>query len=128
MKNIWILIDDFLQSHKKPEQVENPYSKTDFYPERITVEIKQPEKNYDVLAEMERLQVLKDMYLDIDTTIENEIDSLEEEKQDPNISLNRVTAINKRYLVLLNKRATNTGKLQAIERKMEECYKKSKEQ
>lgn len=118
MKNIWIVLDDLIQRHSKRIPEQYPAPKNIF---QIQV-IEEPVIDYDTQAEIERLNVLQAAYIEIDDTIEKELKALETESQDPNLSVKRETAINKRILVLKGKRATNLKSLQAIERNMENQY------
>lgn len=65
---------------------------------------------------------LKQQYKAIASAISRELNDLESEYNSPNTSEKRKTAINKRRLTLLSKRAGTTAKIYGIERKIEQLY------
>ena len=115
MKNIWIMLDDLINRHSAPI----PPEKSDSI---IQIRFDPAPPNYDKAAEMDRLQALRSEYMEISDLIESELKRIQAEYNDPNTSLSRRNAIDRRRLVLYNKRAGNTGKIQAIDRKIEMLY------
>lgn len=115
MKNLWILLDDLLNRHSGPAQPEKPDP-------IIKVQFDPAPPNYDDAAEMDRLQALRSEYMEISDLIESELKRIQWEYDDPNTSLSRRNAIDRRRLVLYNKRAGNTAKIQGIDRKIETLY------
>ena len=113
MKNIWIFLDDLLNRSKAAPASGPVYN--------IQVTQAAPEE-YDTRAEIERLQVLRDTYIQIDAAIDTELNALQKEGADPNVTTAREAAIHRRKLTLLNKRASTLQKLQAIERNIEKHY------
>lgn len=116
--DIWIALDDLIQSvtapkQSEPEQIED-------YTRPIRVEVSEAVPNYDTQAETERAEALKAEYMAISEAIDTELSDLEDEYQSATAS--RRSAISKRRLTLYTKRASNTEKIQRIDRKLERIY------
>ena len=114
MKNIWLWLDDKIQACSKTS-VSNDDN-------IIHIQVSPAQNNYDIIAEMDRQKALRSEYMEISDLIESELKRIQAEYNDPNTSLSRRSAIDRRRLVLYNKRAGNTGKIQAIDRKIEMLY------
>ena len=108
----------------QPDPVSAYYASRNYCPERIKPEQEKPKAGINEQEETERLRLLLDSYCDIEKLIESEMNSLQAEKNDPNLSATRETTINKRILVLAGKKTSNLVKIQAIEKKLEQSYDK----
>jgi len=116
--DIWIALDDLIQSvtapkQSEPEQIED-------YTRPIRVEVSETAPNYDTQAETERAEALKAEYVAISEAIDMELSDLEDEYHSATAS--RRSAISKRRLTLYTKRASNTEKIQRIDRKLDRIY------
>lgn len=107
-----------------PDPLYSYYAARNYCPERIKPEQEKPKAVINEQEETERLRLLLDSYCDIEKLIESEMTALQKEMQDPNITTNRETAINKRILVLAGKKTSNLVKIQSIEKKLEQSYDK----
>lgn len=123
IKNFWIALDELLNSRPDPTSTV-PEIQVALKP--VEIKLTDPVETYDRQAEIERIQALRREYMEISDAIDAELSDLKSEYDGPNTSEKRRAAINKRRLVLLNKRATNTSKLQALERKTEKIYNESR--
>lgn len=70
-------------------------------------------------AELEKAEGLRLEYMEIASAIETELDALDQEISDPNITEKCRIQLQRRKLTLLKQRATNTRQLQAAERIIE---------
>ena len=86
----------------------------------ITVQRIEPEPDYTAQAETERAEALKAEYIAISEAIDMELTDLETEYKSATPS--RRSAISKRRLTLYTKRASNTEKIQRIDRQLERIY------
>ncbi len=90
----------------------------------IKIELVQPEPDYDLYADADRLQTLYVEYIGISDFIEKELNRLETILTDPNETEKSLDKARNKKLQLLNKKASILIKLQAIERQREQIYKK----
>ena len=120
--NLWMYLDDLFQNAKPQERNEQPEhaEASTEQSQGLKIELFEYEPDYDAQAEADRSEVLKAEYVAISEAIEMELADLEEEYKTATDA--RRSAISKRRLTLLSKRASNTEKIQRIDRKLERIY------
>jgi len=117
MRNLWIILDDLIQSRQPSNDPEPIRLKLE------PVQIEPTRSEYDRAAEAGRIHAMMEEYQEIDKAIRRELTDLEAEYQ--NATEKRRPVIDRRRLSLLRQRATNTGKFQGLERQMERLYTES---
>lgn len=104
----------------------NPPTETETAPAAspaITIKLETVPKDPEYIQiEIDMQTDLKQQYKAIAAAINRELNDLETEYKNPNTSDTRKSAINKRQLTLLSKKASTTEKIYGIERKIEQLY------